>query len=163
MPQDEMTAEEAKAIVFRSPDRQLILIRTPGRSYTNERGELITIEGKRYEFQPHGTFGQLTGLEPDDIGWLREHKLNGRHGGFVEVGNEPDRERPTVNEALAEIAKCAARRDAEALAAIYQREIESYDRDAVKEAATQALAAIEEVVEEEGAEPVEEEALATEG
>jgi hypothetical protein len=145
--------EEAGQIVFRSPDANLILIRRPGRSYQNERGEQISVEGKRYEFE-HGT---LTGLDPDDVEWLRNHENFNLK--FTEVGNEPDRERPSVPEVMTEITKAAARRDAEAIAAIYQREIESYDRDVVKETASQALAALEELADEEGAQPAEEQPL----
>lgn len=146
--------EESKKIVFRSPDANLILIRKPGRAYTNERGEQISITGKRYEFEN----GSLTDLDPDDVEWLRNHpQFNNK---FNEVGNEPDRERPSVSEALIEITKAAARQDATGIAAIYQREIESYDRDTVKETASQALAALEELADEEGAvEPVGEKPL----
>jgi uncharacterized protein YciI len=149
------TAEEAKSVVFRSKDQHLILIRRAGRSYTNEVGEQVSIAGQRYEFQPNGPFGQLTGLDPDDIEWLRNHEQFNHL--FTEVGNEPDRERPSVTEAQTEIAKAAARQDAEAIAAIYQREVESYDREPVKTAATAALAALEETAEEGEAarEPVE--------
>lgn len=144
--------EDTKSITFRSADHSLVLVRKPERRRYNEAGELEILEGKRYVFDR----GILTGLDPDDVEWLRNHyRLNQK---FVEVGNEPDREKPTVTEAMTEIAKAAAQQDATAIAAIYQREIETYDREPVKDAASQALVALEELAEEGGQSPAGEEA-----
>lgn len=123
---------------FRSRDQNLVLVRRPERRRYNERGELEVIEGERVVFS-HGSFSTD---DEELIEWLRGHeRCNSR---FYEVGNEPGRERPTVSEAMKEIAQAAASSNANRLAAIYEREVNSYDRASVKEAATAALETLEE-------------------
>lgn len=136
------TETKVESAEFRSPDPALTLVRRPERRRYNEKGELEILEGQRFHFQPgDGNLGVLNVTDPDAIEWLRNHDLCNQK--FWEVGNEPGREKPTVTEAMTEVAKAAARGDATAIAAIYQREIESYNREPVKEAASQALAELE--------------------
>ena len=129
---------ETTTTVFRSRDKQLRIVRKPERRRYNEAGELELIPGQRVEF----TRGAFQTEDDELIEWLRNHpRFNSR---FWEVGNEPDRQKPTVDEAMTEIAKAAAKAEPDALAAIYEREVNTYDRQPVKDAATAALEALEE-------------------
>lgn len=123
--------------VFVSADPTKRVIRIPARKRYNERGELEVLEGKRYEFKD----GRLELTEQDDIEWMRNHpKLNVK---FVEVGNEPDRERPTLAERMVEVGQAAASADTVKLAELYEAEESTYNRTPAMEAIKAALTRLE--------------------
>lgn len=128
---------EKGEIVFLSKDPNLRVVRIPQRRRYNERGELEVLPGEVYEFK-RGSF-----LTKDEsvAEWMRNHeKFNSK---FYEVGNEPDRISPTLDEVMGQITGAAANGDLIALAEIYDREKATHDRAPVLAAAEKGMEAIE--------------------
>ena len=130
------TATETQTSIFQAKDPNYRLVRVPMRRRYNERGEQENIPGLTYEFEN----GVLRTDDPDVIDWLRNHEqFNAK---FWEMGNEPGREKPSVEEQVLAITDAAGRGDAERIAEIYDAESANHRREVVLKAAESALTAI---------------------
>jgi hypothetical protein len=130
---------EKKQVLFRSLDPTLRLVRVPERRRENSRGELEVIPGERYEFND-GVF-TVDADDKDTLDYLRgHHRFNSK---FYEVGNEPDRQRPSIEEAMEEIADATVASDMLKLTEIYDREHNTYARPAVLRGCQRAMERLE--------------------
>lgn len=143
------TKTERKEILFRSLIPHYRLVRIPSRRRYNERGELEQLPGERYEWES-GVL-KVDAEDADTLDWLRAHeKFNVK---FFEVGNEPDRQRPSMEEAMEQISDAAVAADLSALTEIYERERTTYQREAVMRGAQRAIEALEKALAEGGTAP----------
>lgn len=146
-------ASEENPTVFVS--RGLVaLVKTPRRRIRDEEtGEFYTKPGERFEFvdSGDGQMGRLAVTDPEDVEWLKNHRLfeatGHPDGHFVELGNEPGRV-PSSSEdgTLDAIVDAIAEKDGDKLAALYVSERHSQSRPEVLAAAKRGLEKLDEDV-----------------